>query len=134
MLICNAIAQFAAGPTSALTWALYGDVADWGEWKYGRRSTGLIYSASLFAIKAGGVVGLFLVPLFLQSYGFVKLAPEQTQHALLGITLGFTLAPAFIALLKAAALLIYPLNQKRVDEVEKALAARRAAAAASTGV
>jgi len=35
-------------------------------------------------------------------------------------------------LLKATALVIYPLNQKRVDEVEKALTARRAAAA-STG-
>jgi GPH family glycoside/pentoside/hexuronide:cation symporter len=126
MLGLNVLAQFCAGPTSALTWALYGDVADWGEWKYGRRSTGLIYSASLFAIKAGGIAGGFLVPLFLQSFGFVRGAPAQTANALLGITLAFTLSPALVALLKAGSLLIYPLNQKRVDEVEKALASRRA--------
>jgi GPH family glycoside/pentoside/hexuronide:cation symporter len=132
MLGLNVVAQFCAGPTSALTWALYGDVADWGEWKYGRRSTGLVYSASLFAIKTGGLVGNFLVPLFLQSYGFVRGASAQTVHALFGITLAFTLMPALIALLKATALVIYPLNQKRVDEVEQALAARRAPAAPQT--
>lgn len=127
MLAVNALAQFCAGPTSALTWALYGDVADYGEWKFGRRSTGLVYSASLFAIKTGIVVGGFLLPLFLHRFGFVRDA-AQTATALLGITLAFSIVPATIALLKAGALLIYPLKQKRVDEIERELAARRAAA------
>ena len=125
MLALNAVAQFAAGPTSALTWALYGDVADYGEWKFGRRSTGLVYSASLFAIKTGLLVGGFLLPLFLNQFGFVRNA-AQTATALLGITLAFSLAPALFALLKTGALLIYPLDQKRVDEIERELAARRA--------
>jgi GPH family glycoside/pentoside/hexuronide:cation symporter len=125
-LALNGLAQFCAGPTSALTWALYGDVADYGEWKFGRRSTGLVYSASLFAIKTGIVAGGFLLPLFLDQFGFVR-DVEQTATAILGITLAFSLAPALFATLKAAALLIYPLNQKRVDEIEQALIARRAA-------
>jgi GPH family glycoside/pentoside/hexuronide:cation symporter len=53
---------------------------------------------------------------------------EQTPRALLGITLAFSLVPGFIALLKAVALLIYPLNQKRVSQIERELAARRATA------
>jgi GPH family glycoside/pentoside/hexuronide:cation symporter len=126
-LALNAFAQFCAGPTSALTWALYGDVADYGEWKFGRRSTGLVYSASLFAIKTGVLVGGFLLPLFLDQFGFVRNA-VQTAHSLLGITLAFSIVPGFFALLKAGALLIYPLNQKRVDEIEQALASRRAIA------
>ena len=126
MLAVNAMAQFCAGPTSALTWALYGDVADYGEWKFGRRSTGLVYSASLFAIKTGMVVGGFLLPLFLDQFGYVKNA-TQTAKALFGITLAFSIIPGIIALLKAVALLIYPLNQKRVDEIERELAVRRAA-------
>lgn len=130
-LAFNAIAQFAAGPTSALTWALYGDVADYGEWKYGRRSTGLVYSASLFAIKTGLLVGGFLLPLFLDQFGFVRNA-AQTATALLGITLAFSIAPGCFALLKAVALLIYPLNQKRVDEIERDLTTRRAAMATET--
>jgi glycoside/pentoside/hexuronide:cation symporter, GPH family len=126
-LAFNAFAQFCAGPTSALTWALYGDVADYGEWKFGRRSTGLVYSASLFSIKTGIVVGGFLLPLFLNQFGFVRNA-VQTASALLGITLAFSIAPGLFALLKTGALMIYPLNQKRVDEIERELAARRAAA------
>ena len=39
----------------------------------------------------------------------------------------FPSCPESFALLKAGALLIYPLNQKRVDEIERELAARRAA-------
>ena len=130
-LALNALAQFCAGPTSALTWALYADVADYGEWRYGRRSTGLVYSASLFAIKTGLLVGGFLLPLFLAQFGYVKDA-QQTPTALLGITLAFSIAPAFFALLKAVALLVYPLDQKRVQHVEQELAARRAAATAAT--
>ncbi len=127
MLTLNFIAQFAAGPTSALTWALYGDVADYGEWKFGRRSTGLVYSASLFAIKTGLLVGGFLLPLFLDRFGFVRNA-AQTSTALLGISLAFSIAPGIFALLKAGALLIYPLDQPRVDQIERELAARRSAA------
>src|SRR5205823_3035962 len=85
MIAVNMLAQFCAGPTSALTWALYGDVADYGEFKYGRRSTGLIYSASLFSIKAGILIGGFLVPLFLAQFGYVKGAETQTARALLEI-------------------------------------------------
>lgn len=128
MVALNVLAQFCAGPTSALTWALYADVADYGEFKYGRRSTGLIYSASLFSIKAGILIGGFLVPLFLARFGYVKGAATQTTTALLGIALAFSIGPALFALLKAVALAIYPLNQKRVDEIEQALAGRRAAA------
>jgi GPH family glycoside/pentoside/hexuronide:cation symporter len=129
MVAVNALAQFCAGPTSALTWALYADVADYGEFKYGRRSTGLVYSASLFSIKAGILIGGFLVPLFLARFGYVKGAESQTAKALLGIAIAFSIGPALFALLKCVTLLIYPLNQKRVDEVERELATRRANAA-----
>jgi GPH family glycoside/pentoside/hexuronide:cation symporter len=127
LVAVNALGYLCMGPTSALTWALYGDVADYGEWKFGRRSTGLVFSASLFAIKTGTVVGGFLLPLFLAYFGYVKDA-EQTPKALLGITLAFSLVPGIIALFKAGALLIYPLNQNRVDKIERELAARRVAA------
>jgi GPH family glycoside/pentoside/hexuronide:cation symporter len=131
LVLVNSIGYLCMGPTSALTWALYGDVADYGEWKFGRRSTGLVFSASLFSIKMGIVVGGFLVPLFLAWFGYVKDA-QQTPRAILGITLAFSVVAGIFALLKAVALFIYPLNQKRVNEIENDLAARRAAADAQT--
>ena len=78
------------------------DVADYGELKYRRRSTGLIYSASLFSIKAGILIGGFLVPLFLAQFGYEKGAATQTVRALLGITLAFSIGPALFALLTGA--------------------------------
>jgi GPH family glycoside/pentoside/hexuronide:cation symporter len=124
LLAVNALGMFCMGPTSALTWAMYGDVADYGEWKFGRRSTGLVYSASLFSIKTGIMIGGSLVPQFLHSFGFVPNA-VQGATAILGITLAFSLMPGLFAILKGIALWIYPLDQKRVDDVEQALAARR---------
>ncbi len=123
-LFLNGLGAFAAGPTSALVWAMYADVADYGEWKFGRRSTALVYSASLFALKTGSMIAGWLTPLFLAAFGFVRDA-DQTTTALLGITLAFSLGPFVFATLKAIALWIYPLKQAQVDEIEQALAARR---------
>ncbi len=125
LVVVNAFGTFCMGPTSALTWAMYGDVADYGEWKFGRRSTALVYSASLFSIKTGIMIGGALVPVFLGRFGFVR-NEVQSASAILGITLAFTLMPGLFAMLKGVALWIYPLDQKRVDEVEQALVARRA--------
>jgi GPH family glycoside/pentoside/hexuronide:cation symporter len=124
LLIVNALANFCMGPTSALVWAMYADVADYGEWKFGRRSTGLVYSASLFAIKTGIMVGGFLLPLFLDRFGFVRDA-VQTPTALLGISLAFSVMPGIFAALKAISLWIYPLDQKEVDRIETELKQRR---------
>jgi GPH family glycoside/pentoside/hexuronide:cation symporter len=129
LLIVNALGNLCMGPTSALTWALYGDVADYGEWKFGRRSTGLVYSASLFSIKTGVMLGGFLLPLFLDRFGFVSNA-AQTATSLLGIKLAFSIVPGGLALLKTGALLVYPLDQKQVDRIEQELGARRGPAAA----
>ncbi len=127
LVVVNAFGTFCMGPTSALTWAMYGDVADYGEWKFGRRSTALVYSASLFSIKTGIMIGGSLVPIFLGSFGFVR-NEVQSATAILGITLAFSVMPGLFAILKGLALWIYPLDQKRVDEVEQALATRRAQA------
>ncbi|ACB77795.1 MFS transporter [Opitutus terrae] len=124
LLTVNALGTFCMGPTSALVWAMYADVADYGEWKFSRRSTGLIYSASLFALKTGIMVGGFVLPWFLDFYGFVPNI-TQTPRALEGILLAFSLGAGAFAGLKALALVIYPLNQREVDRVERELRERR---------
>jgi GPH family glycoside/pentoside/hexuronide:cation symporter len=127
LLIVNAIGTLCMGPTSALVWAMYADVADYGEWKFGRRSTGLVYSASLFALKTGTMLAGFMLPLFLDWFGFVPNV-GQSAGALLGITIAFSIMPGFFAVLKAVALWIYPLHQHEVEHIERELAERRATA------
>ena len=130
-LAVQALGCFCMGPASALVWAMYADVADYGEWKFGRRSTGLVYSASLFAQKTGTALAGMLLPWVLAQYGYLPNV-TQTATSIAGITLTFSLFPAGVAVLKAIALWIYPLSQTSVDEIEKELAARRAAATSET--
>jgi GPH family glycoside/pentoside/hexuronide:cation symporter len=129
LLIVNGLGTFAMGPTSALVWAMYADVADYGEWKFGRRSTGLVYSASLFALKTGTMVAGALLPLFLDWFGFVRNV-QQSESAVLGILLAFSIVPGVFAVLKGAALWIYPLGRSEVLRIEGELRARRETAAA----
>jgi GPH family glycoside/pentoside/hexuronide:cation symporter len=130
LMIVNAVGTLCLGPTSALVWAMYADVADYGEWKFGRRSTGLVYSASLFALKTGTMIAGWLLPLFLDRFGFVR-SVQQSAEAMVGITLAFSVMPGLFALLKAGALWVYPLHQCEVERIERDLSQRRAAALAA---
>jgi GPH family glycoside/pentoside/hexuronide:cation symporter len=130
MLVLNAVGSFMLGPTSALVWSMYGDVADYGQVKYGRRSTGLIHSASLFALKTGTMVAGFLGGWLLGLFDFVP-NQEQSETSIGGILLMFSVIPACFAGAKAIALFLYPLNRSRVKEIERELAGRTASPAAS---
>lgn len=123
MLTVNAIGSFMTGPTSALTWSMYADVADYGQFRFGRRSTGLIHSASLFSMKTGSVMAGSLSGWLLSKFGFVA-NQAQPESTLRGIMLMFSIIPAFFAVCKGVSLWIYPLNRGRVSEIERELAKR----------
>jgi GPH family glycoside/pentoside/hexuronide:cation symporter len=126
-LAVNGLGAFCLGPTSALVWAMYADVADYGEWKFGRRSTGLVYAASLFALKTGTAVAGLLLPILLAWYGY-KANVKQTPEAITGLVLTFSIFPASFAVLKGVMLWIYPLSKAKVEQIEADLKTRRAAA------
>lgn len=123
MLAVNAIGSFMMGPTSAIVWSMYGDVADYGQCKFGRRSTGLVFSASLFSLKTGSMIAGFLGGKMLDWFGYVA-NQDQSSMATLGIMLIFSIVPAFFAVCKGIALWIYPLKRQKVQEVEETLAIR----------
>jgi len=124
MLAVNAIGSLFAGPTPALVWAIYTDVADYGEWRFGRRSTGLAVSAAMFAQKLGLTIGGGLCGYLLGYYGFVANAP-QTDEALFGIRLMFSFLPGLLALANGIVLIWYPLTEEMVSRIESDLARRR---------
>ena len=123
----NIFASFVAGPTPAIVWSMYADTADFGEWKFGRRATGLIFSATVFAQKVGLAIGSAMLGWLLSYYDFVANA-DQTPRALHGITLLFTLLPAGFALLAGLAIFFYTLDEPQVKQIERELAARKSGA------
>ena len=124
--LLNIIGTFAVGPTPAIVWSMYADTADYGAWKFGRRTTGLIFSAAVFAQKIGLAVGSFLLGWILTFVGFVPNA-AQTPRSLLGIKFVFSLLPAAIGLASGLAILFYKLDEKTVKQMEQELAARKPA-------
>ena len=57
MLAVTAFVSIVYAPTIPLTWAIFADVADYSEWKVGRRFTGMVFATIGFALKSGLALG-----------------------------------------------------------------------------
>lgn len=112
------------GPLSVLLWAMYADTADYGEWKRGRRATGLVFSASTMSQKIGWALGAFVALTLMSQVGF---EPNQAQSgtSLNGLVLLFSLIPAGFGVVATVIALFYPLSDKRVEQIGAELAERR---------
>lgn len=122
--LVNIIAGFLLGPVAVLQWAMYTDTADYGEWKFGRRATGLIMAASLFALKLGVALGGAITGWVLAGYGF-KSGEIQTAESLDGIIMLVSIIPAIFGVLAYIVILFYPLTNEKMKEIEADLIARR---------
>jgi GPH family glycoside/pentoside/hexuronide:cation symporter len=116
--------QLAYGFTIPLLWAMMADVADYSEWKNGRRATAIVFSAIVFGLKAGlgfgGAIGGWL----LSVYGYV---PNQAQsaRALLGIRMTASVFPAVTFLIGVVCLFFYKIDKQLNIRITDELAERR---------
>lgn len=120
------IGSLTGGPLSVILWAMYADTADYGEWKNGRRATGLIFSASTMSQKFGWAFSAYVALTLMAQVGF---EPNQTQttESLKGLILLFSLIPAGMGILSMILTAFYPLNDQRVAEMTAELEQRRGA-------
>lgn len=114
----------AFSPTIPLLWAMFADVADYAEWKTGRRTTGVIYATIMFALKAGLSLGGATLGWLLGAYGYRPNA-VQTEAALRGIRMSISIFPALCFVVVVTCLIIYPIGKKRNLEIQDELAERR---------
>jgi GPH family glycoside/pentoside/hexuronide:cation symporter len=124
MYVLQLITSFSVGPVSVLQWAIYTDTADYSEWKRGRRATGLVMSASLFALKFGIAVGVSALAWILGAYGYQP-NQDQTETSLMGIRFLMSVYPAIFAIIGAALMFFYPLKKELMHKVEAELIERR---------
>jgi GPH family glycoside/pentoside/hexuronide:cation symporter len=125
LIFLNLLASFVVGPTPAILWSMYADTADYGEWKFGRRTTGLLFSAAVFSQKVGLAIGTGALAWLLGYYGFVA-NTEQSALTTGGIRLLFSVIPASLALLGAIAIFFYPITDQKMKDIEAELARRKA--------
>ncbi len=115
---------FFYGITIPLLWAMIADVADYSEWKNGRRATAIIFSAMMVGLKGGLTIGSTLITWILGLYHYVPNA-AQTNETVQGIKMLVSVYPAIPFLIGAALLFFYEINKGMEVEIEKDLKERR---------
>jgi len=121
--ILNVLAKFTYAPAVPLLWTMLADTADYSEWKFGRRATGLTFSAATFAQKAGWGIGGALAGWMLALFQFVPNA-EQTATSLLGIKLMISVVPGILYMSCAIFLWFYAIDHKTCLVMQKELEQR----------
>lgn len=119
------ISEFGAAIFPTLFFVMLGDVADYSEYKNGRRATGLVYSAGSFSTKFGGGLAGAIIGLVLTAYHYNGLNDLSIQGAIPGIVMLMSWIPAVIAVITALLMTAYPLNQHKMDEITQELNRRR---------
>jgi glycoside/pentoside/hexuronide:cation symporter, GPH family len=117
-------------PTIPLIWAMFADVADFSEWKTGRRITGVIFATILFGLKTGLSLGGATAGWLLSGYGYRPNA-VQTPHALEGIRMTISIYPSILFLIVIACLFSYKIGKTFNLQIQDELAERRKKFAAS---
>lgn len=123
IFVLNALISLCLGPKSPLTWSMYADTADFGEWRNGRRATAMTFSAATFAQKLGGSLGSAGMLWLLALLGYVSNA-AQDGASRDGINLLQTAIPGVFALLAVAVAAGYTLRGPQLEQIQEDLSVR----------
>ena len=105
--------------------AMLADVVEYGEWKTGVRTEGLIYSGASFGSKVGSGLGGSVVAALLAWGNYVPNADVQAEKAMTSIKLAFVAAPFVGTMLIIVMLLLFRV-EKLMPTIRKDLEERRA--------
>ena len=96
----------------ATMWAMVSDTIDYGEWKTGVRTEGLVNSACSFGYKIGNGIGSALLGLILEVGGYVGEAAAQSASALASIKVCFVWIPVAVYLIGLVIMKFYHLDRE----------------------
>ena len=100
------------------------DVADFSEWKTGRRATGVVFATILFALKTGLSLGGAMAGWLLSGYGY-RPNTTQTVEALRGIRMTISVFPAVFLVIVIVCLVAYKISKALEGQIASELETRR---------
>jgi Na+/melibiose symporter-like transporter len=125
MIALTVFVAIVYAPTIPLVWAIYADVADYSEWKTGRRATGIIFATIGFALKSGLALGsssfLWIMAIFFHYNS--KLPP--TAETLQGFRVTSTIVVGIMFGICTCLLAAYKINKRMTIEIADELTERR---------
>ncbi|WP_459481515.1 glycoside-pentoside-hexuronide (GPH):cation symporter [Clostridium saccharoperbutylacetonicum] len=110
------IAALGTITAGAFTWALIPETIDYGQYKTGKRASGVIYALVGFFFKFGMAIGGIVPGLILANFGYVA-NQAQTATALHGILLTMTVIPVIFVIIELGAIFFYNLDEKEHKRV-----------------
>ncbi|MEK4670070.1 MFS transporter [Niallia sp. FSL R7-0271] len=119
--LITALGTLTAG---AFTWALIPETIDYGEYKTGKRASGVIYALVGFFFKFGMAIGGIVPGLILAKFGYIA-NQTQTPEALHGILMTLTVIPAVFVIIELAAIFFYNLDEKEHKRILSILKTRQ---------
>lgn len=127
--IFNCLGKVAYAPAISLLWTMLADTADYGEWKFNRRTTGLCLSAAVFAQKIGWSIGAAIfgaIMSYIHFDGSLAITITQSNTEIMNtIHWMFGIVPGVLYASCALLLLFYNLDSKTMDQMKKELELRR---------
>lgn len=126
VILFTFVSQIFGGVAASLYWSMLGDIADYSEWKFKLRNTGLIFSSTTFAQKMGiAIGGGGILNIILWHIHYVP-DVAQSPDALHGINVMMGLIPGIGTFLIAFLFLGYELDETFLAKMRADLAERRA--------
>jgi len=129
MMVLTGLYGLVYGPTIPLVWAIFADVADFGEWKLGRRATGIVFATIGFALKAGLAFGGAALGWVEAAVGYS--ADSVTEQSLQMFRVCNTIVPAVLFIICGSIMFGLWLNKRTTQQMADELAGRRRQAALS---
>lgn len=102
----------------ATMWAMVSDTIDYGEWKTGCRTEGLVNSACSFGYKIGNGIGSALLGWILELGGYAGQAAVQTDSAILSIKVCFVWIPIAVYIIGLGIMKFYNLDREFAGIIE----------------
>ncbi len=132
MLAITAFVSIVYAPTIPLTWAIFADVADYSEWKVGRRFTGMVFATIGFALKSGLALGSASFLWVMQAFFQYETKLPSAPNAVSGYRFTSGIAVGLLFAICTVLLMSYPLNKHVTIQMADELAERRKKAALRT--
>lgn len=124
-VIFATLAFFGSSFINTLNWALISDAVEYGHWKTGIRSEGLVYSSYTFFRKLSTAIAGFVPGVVLTLVGYIP-NQEQTYEAMLGIKGLIFIYPSVLSLITMVTILwFYPIRTELYNKIIKELNARK---------
>lgn len=112
---------------SSCMFAIVSDTIEYGEWKTGYRTEGLVNSASSFGFKVGSGLGSAIIGWVLAFGGYSEGSVVQSASALISINVIFIYIPVVVSILQIIVMAFYHLD-KEYDSIIEGLNSERSVA------